>query len=426
MATPTPLQAAAALKALVYSAPPEAPRCRKMMKTPSSYSQPVTNTDLLKQKQAQALAQTTRLPIAPPLTPSEIAFVRAEIPCLTSGSAQFVDTDSSYISIPADSSFSFNRAEEFTIEWWQFMSGVTKAKNPMIFAYGSIFNTYAEYIFLGFRESLDLPSGRRKFAFIYNNIEWEFGSLPRHMIENNWVHFAIVRKCVPTSPYDMYLTLYINGQSINDSTGMNNPIDPQTGQIYSGATGTQYNTAQFGSANSYVALKTNPDSSLGINTALAQTQLRTVDSRSGTDIAVSSAAPLPNPYTTTGFDVFSIGSDVPGNMFWLDPNNVPVMASVRPITTGSSPELYYDTGFSGFITNFRIVRGNAVYRDNFATSANALERIPGTILLLSFNNEETLEKDYSSYGKAITFKNVIFSKNTIILPNDPTKKFYCV
>ena len=186
MGTPvTQLSAAAALAALIYSAPPEAPRCRKMTKTPSAYTQPQTNTDLLKQRQALALAQTTRIPIAPPLTPSEIAFVRSEIPCLTSGSIKFVDTDSSYISIPSDPSFCFGHAEEFTIEWWQNMTGFTKAKNPMIFSYGSQFNTYAEYVFLGFRESLDTTTNRRKFAFIYNNILWEFGSLPRNMIENN-------------------------------------------------------------------------------------------------------------------------------------------------------------------------------------------------------------------------------------------------
>jgi len=415
MTTPvTQAQAAAALKALIYSAPPEAPRCRKMTKTPSAYTQPQTNTDLLKQRQALALAQTTRIPIAPPLTPSEIAFVRSEIPCLTSGSIKFVDTDSSYISIPSDPSFCFGHAEEFTIEWWQNMTGFTKAENPMIFSYGSQFNKYAEYIFLGFRESLDTKKKRRKFAFFYNNILWEFGSLPRNMIENNWVHFAIVRKYVPTSPFDMYLTLYINGESINDP-GMKNPIDPSTGQIYQGNT-------QYGSANAYVAAATNPDSNLGINSALAKNDL----TKKGTNKAVSSAAPLPNPYTTTGSDVFSIGSDVPGNMFWLDSKNTPIMASQEKIPTGSSPELYYDSGFSGYITNFRIVRGTAVYRNNFATSANALEKIPGTILLLSFNSEETVDKDSSSYGKSMSLTNASFSKNTIILPNDPTKKFYCV
>lgn len=426
MGTPiTQAQAAAALAALIYSAPPEAPRCRKMMKTPSAYTQPQTNTDLLKQRQALALAQTTRIPIAPPLTPSEIAFVRSEIPCLTSGSIKFVDTNSSYISIPSDPSFCFDIGEEFTIEWWQNMTGFTRAKNPMIFSYGSEFNTYAEYVFLGFRESLDVTRNRRKFSFIYNNILWEFGSLPRHVIENNWVHFAIVRKYVPTSPFDMYLTLYINGESINDPVGMNSPIDPQTGQLYVGNTGTQ-SGALYGSANSYVASATNPNSNLGINTALAKNNLKTVVSVTGTNVAVSSAAPLPNPYTTTGSDVFSIGSDVPGNMFWLDSSNTPNMASVRQIPTGSSPELYYDSGFSGYITNFRIVRGTAVYRDNFATSANALERIPGTILLLSFNSEETVDKDSSAYGKGMSLTNAYFSKNTIILPNDPTKKFYCV
>jgi hypothetical protein len=58
--------------------------------------------------------------------------------------------------------------------------------------------------------------------------------------------------------------------------------------------------------------------------------------------------------------------------------------------------------YSGFITNFRIVKGTAVYTSDFTPPTTTLTAISGTSLLLKFSSAALLTKDDSPFNHTIT------------------------
>jgi hypothetical protein len=95
-------------------------------------------------------------------------------------------------------------------------------------------------------------------------------------------------------------------------------------------------------------------------------------------------------------------------------NGVPMGSPVQQVidSTPISGNLYIGSSngqaeqFTGNISNFRIVKGTAVYRTNFTIPTASLTAIPGTVLLLAINNAFV---DVSGLNKMITNINVTYS-----------------
>jgi hypothetical protein len=68
--------------------------------------------------------------------------------------------------------------------------------------------------------------------------------------------------------------------------------------------------------------------------------------------------------------------------------------------------------FNGYISNFRIVKGTAVYTSAFTPSTNPLTAISGTQLLLNTTNDVNFLKDSSTNNLTITNNGVVTS-NTL-------------
>lgn len=65
--------------------------------------------------------------------------------------------------------------------------------------------------------------------------------------------------------------------------------------------------------------------------------------------------------------------------------------------------------FNGYITNFRWVKGTALYTSNFARPSTPLTSVPGTILLLLSTNSGTVTADSSGFGKTVSNNNVTWN-----------------
>lgn len=68
-----------------------------------------------------------------------------------------------------------------------------------------------------------------------------------------------------------------------------------------------------------------------------------------------------------------------------------------------------EAAFTGYLTNFRIVKGTAVYLGNFTRPSAPLQAIAGTVLLLSAVNPASVNVDSSSSRKTIVNTNVTWS-----------------
>jgi hypothetical protein len=66
-------------------------------------------------------------------------------------------------------------------------------------------------------------------------------------------------------------------------------------------------------------------------------------------------------------------------------------------------------GFSGRISNFRWVKGTALYTSNFTPPTQTLTAVSGTQLLLLAENEANLVKDSSTASRTVTNTGVTFS-----------------
>lgn len=71
-----------------------------------------------------------------------------------------------------------------------------------------------------------------------------------------------------------------------------------------------------------------------------------------------------------------------------------------------------DGAFGGNITNFRWIKGTAVYTSNFSTPTSPLTAVTNTKLLLLANNQTDLVKDSSGTDKIVTNNSTTFSTLT--------------
>jgi hypothetical protein len=67
------------------------------------------------------------------------------------------------------------------------------------------------------------------------------------------------------------------------------------------------------------------------------------------------------------------------------------------------------SAYTGYLSSFRIIKGDAFYRTNFSPPNSALERVSGTVLLLLVKNPTHLVMDSSGTNKFASNTNLTFS-----------------
>lgn len=85
---------------------------------------------------------------------------------------------------------------------------------------------------------------------------------------------------------------------------------------------------------------------------------------------------------------------------------------VNPFFIGIGGSQKPGSAFQGYITNFRIVRGFAVYTSNFTTPHMPLLAVPGTTLLLLASMPSTVTTDTSGLDKMILANNVAWERSS--------------
>ena len=81
-----------------------------------------------------------------------------------------------------------------------------------------------------------------------------------------------------------------------------------------------------------------------------------------------------------------------------DTNNISDSSSTLTIGTESTPAA--NTYYTGYISNFRIIKGTGIYTSNFTAPTKALLPVSGTVLLLPLTTTPFV--DISSYGATVT------------------------
>ena len=81
-----------------------------------------------------------------------------------------------------------------------------------------------------------------------------------------------------------------------------------------------------------------------------------------------------------------------------DTNNISDSSSTLAIGTESTPAA--NTYYTGYISNFRIIKGTGIYTSNFTAPTTALLPVSGTVLLLPLTTTPFV--DISSYGATVT------------------------
>jgi hypothetical protein len=80
-------------------------------------------------------------------------------------------------------------------------------------------------------------------------------------------------------------------------------------------------------------------------------------------------------------------------------NNGNMVDNVHNLVIGNESVPTEEASFSGYITNFRIIKGTAHYRTTFTPPSESLTVIPGTVLLLRADDPNNLTRDAT--GKTV-------------------------
>jgi hypothetical protein len=95
-----------------------------------------------------------------------------------------------------------------------------------------------------------------------------------------------------------------------------------------------------------------------------------------------------------------------------DTSNVYITANISsssPIIIGGEGDNAVTTRFSGSITNFRLVKGYALYSQSYSVSRTPLTAVAGTVLLLTSDNIGSYLVDSSGLNKTVTGNSVSWS-----------------
>jgi Concanavalin A-like lectin/glucanases superfamily len=93
--------------------------------------------------------------------------------------------------------------------------------------------------------------------------------------------------------------------------------------------------------------------------------------------------------------------------------------TTNKFTVGNEATKSSVTGFTGYITNMRVVSGTSLYNSNFTAPSLPLSATPGTALLLSVANSGALLTDSSTYALSGTGSQDIWSQKTPFPFNPP-------
>jgi hypothetical protein len=87
--------------------------------------------------------------------------------------------------------------------------------------------------------------------------------------------------------------------------------------------------------------------------------------------------------------------------------------SSQPLAIGNESVPNADAEFIGYITNFRMVKGNAIYPNGtaFTVPTAPLTAVTGTTLLLTATDSGTAFNDGSGLGNTITPSNIVWASN---------------
>lgn len=88
------------------------------------------------------------------------------------------------------------------------------------------------------------------------------------------------------------------------------------------------------------------------------------------------------------------------------------ISSSLPIFIGGEGDNSPNTTFEGYITNFRLVKGYALYSGSYTVPTSPLTVTPGTVLLLTAWDSSTYFGDQSGTNKTVTRNSVSWSNNT--------------
>jgi hypothetical protein len=93
-------------------------------------------------------------------------------------------------------------------------------------------------------------------------------------------------------------------------------------------------------------------------------------------------------------------------------NSTDINDTVNAFTIGNETTKSAGASFPGLITNFRWVKGSALYTANFTRPTSVLQDVTNTKLLLIASSAATVSTDTSSTPKTVTNSNVTYSSST--------------
>ena len=91
-------------------------------------------------------------------------------------------------------------------------------------------------------------------------------------------------------------------------------------------------------------------------------------------------------------------------------NNANMVDSINNLVIGNESSPSYDASFSGYLSNFRIIKGSALYTTTFTPPTESLRAITGTVLLLKADNPQNLTQDAT--GKTVVNTNITWDVAT--------------
>ena len=107
----------------------------------------------------------------------------------------------------------------------------------------------------------------------------------------------------------------------------------------------------------------------------------------------------------TSLRVFKNGTQIGSTLT----NSTNFSEAAQALRIGNETTVSTGAAFKGYITNFRIVKGTALYTANFTKPSSPLTSVSGTVLLLLAASDATKNTDSSGLGKTVTNNSVTWN-----------------